>query len=319
MTEHVTPEAFLKQAREIFEEREREFQMREMAFERKNETLKRMLEEASTDRKSLEKKKEDLKAIHERAQAVEKNIKEKEQELNKRESMILAEESRLQKKEKELFEKESEISMKYNLSLERVRNEEMKLKRIREDFEYKLSLLDDGQIRELIESEKKCEIYDLEDAIENDVESGSAEKDHSTVPEVKKEAKSSIKGGGTEVVEELTAEVLKKYMEKNESAFQDIAIKHSEKGDILCAKSGSLEYVFTFSNPLCFEVAAVRKNDARLRKRLREFNKQYADIQFTYDRNEKKAIAAQYFENTLLPDELMKKVKDVSGYFSPNR
>lgn len=319
MTEHVTPESFLKQAREIFEEREREFQMREMAFERKNEALKRMLEEASADRKSLEKKKEDLKAIHERAQAAEKNIKEKEQELNKRESMILAEESRLQKKEKELFEKESEISMKYNLSLERVRNEEMKLKRIREDFEYKLSLLDDGQIRELIESEKKCEIYDLEDAIENDVESGCAEVNYSKVPEVKEEIKASVKGGKAEVVEELTAEVLKKYMEKNESAFQDIAIKHSEKGDILCAKSGSLEYVFTFSNPLCFEVAAVRKNDARLRKRLREFNKQYADIQFTYDRNEKKAIAAQYFENTLLPDELMKKVKDVSGYFSPNR
>lgn len=193
MTEHVTPEAFLKQAREIFEERECEFQMREMAFERKNEALKRMLEEAAADRKSLEKKKEDLKAIHERVQVVEKNIKEKEQELSKRESMILAEESRLQKKEIELSAKENEISMKYNLSLERTRNEEMKLKRIREDFEYKLSLIDNGQIRELIESEKKCEIYDYEDSIENDAESGCAEVNYSKVPEVKEEIKASLK------------------------------------------------------------------------------------------------------------------------------
>lgn len=305
----VTPEEYLRQAREIFEEREREYQLREMDLIKKQETLNRKLEEMAADRKSLDKRLYDLKEVQTRMQELEKNMKEREQDLVKKEAAFSTEKANLLEKEKELTVRENEVSMKYNLALERTRNEEMKLKRIREEFEYKLSLLDSGQIKELLENEKKFEIYEECDEPQQCVE------ECINGEEIEKEE-------CTKVIEELTATVLKKYMEKNENILRELCIKHSEKGEILCAKGNSVEYYsmeysFIFTNPICMEVSTERKYSSRLRKRLKEFNQKYPEIQFSYDTAEKRAIAECFFDNTLTPQEVVKKINYVTEFFSP--
>ncbi len=136
-TEYERHEDFLEKTRAIFAEREKEFQLRQQAFEEKEKGLKALLKHITSERKELEGQREELTAK-------QKALEEDREALNSR-SLELEEQEQGLKARQEHFEKwEKDQLMKYNLELEQVRNEEMKLKRLTDDYNYRISLLEPG-------------------------------------------------------------------------------------------------------------------------------------------------------------------------------
>lgn len=143
-TEYERHEDFLEKTRAIFAEREKEFQLREQAFEEKEKNLKALLQHITSEKKELEEQREEIKT---RQAALEDD-----REVLHNRSLELEEQERGLKVQQEHFQEwEKDQLMKYNLELEQVRNEEMKLKRLTDDYNYRISLLEPG-VAEVLQS-----------------------------------------------------------------------------------------------------------------------------------------------------------------------
>ncbi len=115
------------------------------------------------------------------------------------------------------------------------------------------------------------------------------------------------------VYEELTASILKSYLQKNESRCEHMEIRHSEDCEQLHFTIGGLKFVFLFSFPASFEISAVRKNGHVLQKVLAKMNEKYPDVKFQYE--DGKVYATGYFMNTIRPEHLMERVDTISDCF----
>lgn len=135
--EYERHEDFLERTRAIFAEREKEFQLREQAFEEKEKGLKALLKHITSERKELEGQREELKTR-------QKALEEDREVLNSRSLELEEQEQGLKARQEHFEEWEKDQLMKYNLELEQVRNEEMKLKRLTDDYNYRVSLLEPG-------------------------------------------------------------------------------------------------------------------------------------------------------------------------------
>lgn len=342
MNEKVTAEELLRQVNQIFEEREKEYQLREKQFENQNASLQQMLSQISDRNRELELQKEGIKKIQD-------SLISKQEELRKVEKRLKEEEEKIQAKDAEISEREKNLVLKHNLELEKIRNQEMKLQRLSQDYEYNLSLMDSGvgvkeealqtfnpvnmedyiskkeheQITEnynerieKLESERRKlmeQIFNLKNTVTRpsvSTQEEIKEADEKEKPPYPEE---------TDVLEELTANVLYNYIKKNESRFQDIEILHSKQGEILSARCNTLEYHFTFDDPAFFDIAAKRKYDSRLKSVLEKFNSLHPETQFFYDKTEGKVYATGYFHCSMNVHELMRRVNEIADCFSPNR
>ena len=122
---------------EIFQIREEEFQKREQNYQEKRSQLGKLLEEVTGKKQKLDEEKEKQEREHGRLQLWENQLVDREKEQKEQEEKFAC-------KQKQLQEMEKELLLKHSLELEKVRNEEMKLKRLTESYEYKISLLDSG-------------------------------------------------------------------------------------------------------------------------------------------------------------------------------
>lgn len=136
-TEYERQENFLEKTRAIFAEREQEFRLRELDFEKREAALNMALGNIAAKQKEAEAKRRETE---EKASG----LQEKELQLEEWQKKLNEQQEALDQRRTELDEQEKNQLLKYNLELEQVRNEEMKLKRLRADYEYKLSLMDQG-------------------------------------------------------------------------------------------------------------------------------------------------------------------------------
>lgn len=143
-------------------------------------------------------------------------------------------------------------------------------------------------------------------------EEESPEKEtEKTAPELIKE----VTGQPEEIQEELTAEILKRYLERNEPKFESLKIYHSDQGDQLSTILDGKSIRFLFSEPPSFDICAERKNSSRLRKTLEKYNQEYPGVQFRYEEMEGKVYATGYFTNSILVYQLMERVKEIADCF----
>lgn len=150
----------LKELQEIFQIREEEFQKREQDYQAKRNQLKQLLGSVASQKEELEKEAKELAGEKERLQAWEEQLAGKEKVLQEQEEQMKQKAEQLQGTEKELL-------LKHSLELEKVRNEKLKLKRLTENYEFKISLLDDGvaeipqpDLSEYIPLEEHCSLME---------------------------------------------------------------------------------------------------------------------------------------------------------------
>lgn len=116
--------------------------------------------------------------------------------------------------------------------------------------------------------------------------------------------------------EELTANVLKGYLEKHDPAVQP-EIRHSERGEQLHMETKNLTYVFLFQDGIIqFEVSAKRKESRALKEKLERMNREIPGIQFQYDREEGCVFAGGYLTADMTPGQAMERVGEVAGRFA---
>lgn len=338
------PETFLKKLQQISKEREKEFQMREEAYLEKNAQLQKLLKSVTQQKGELEKQRGELERKG-------REIREMQERMEGREAGLRKAEEELRQRQEQTDRKEQELYMKYNLEIENARNEDMKLKRMVSEYEYKLSLLDNGLMQDIQEIQKgpaadpseyipvpdheaamealRAQIKELEadkEALEKQVEGLETERigllknimDKGVETDARirdREEDPSVEKTG-ERQEELTAEVLKNYLIKNEKRFSDVRIHHSDEGEQLHARQGGLQYRFLFSRPATFDIFAFRKNSSRLRKILETCNMKHPGVQFRYDGQEGAAYASGFFTNDIAPYDLMSKVEEIGDCFN---
>lgn len=129
------------------------------------------------------------------------------------------------------------------------------------------------------------------------------------------ESRQEVTGQPEEMQEELTAEILKRYLERNEPKFESLKIYHSDQGDQLSTILDGKSIRFLFSEPPSFDICAERKNSSRLRKTLEKYNQEYPGVQFRYEEMEGKVYATGYFTNSILVYQLMERVKEIADCF----
>lgn len=116
--------------------------------------------------------------------------------------------------------------------------------------------------------------------------------------------------------EELTANVLKNYLEKHDPAVQP-EIRHSEQGEQLHMEAKNLTYVFLFQDGIIqFEVSAKRKESRALKEKLERMNREVPGIQFQYDKEEGCVFAGGYLTADMTPGQAMERVGEVAGRFA---
>ena len=129
------------------------------------------------------------------------------------------------------------------------------------------------------------------------------------------ESRQEVTGQPEEMQEELTAEILKRYLERNEPKIESLKIYHSDQGDQLSTILDGKSIRFLFSEPPSFDICAERKNSSRLRKILEKYNQEYPGVQFRYEEMEGTVYATGYFTNSILVYQLMERVKEIADCF----
>lgn len=120
----------------------------------------------------------------------------------------------------------------------------------------------------------------------------------------------------TEAYEDLTAEVLKTYLDKNPHGFTNIQILHSEEGEQVFMEKAALTCRFMFDEPARFDLSIERKEDRRLRKTLNNLNQsdEYMGIKFTYENG--RAYAIGYFTSDMQSYKLVGEVERIAECFN---
>jgi len=120
----------------------------------------------------------------------------------------------------------------------------------------------------------------------------------------------------TEAHEDLTAEVLERYLHKNSHGFTTPQTLHSEAGEQLLVKKNTLTCRFVFDEPSYFDISVERENNRKLQKTLKELNKaeQYQGVEFRYEAG--CAYATGYFTADMPSYSLVKEVERITECFN---
>lgn len=345
--------ALVKEMDSIYQTREEEYQLREAAFQKRKAEVDLMLRKveekngiAERERKALEK---EQKLLEEQRAELSKNeqiLKEQKEVLEERKMKLDEEESTLNLKKKLELEKVRNRTMalermkeeyehrltlqdkgiedvipdetvdlslyilktEHEKALEELKKENEELKKERMRLLHKVLELSNGQ------QEEEKTVASEEEAIEK---SETISEEIGTLEQF--EEKEKIVQESTEPVEEvkeeLTADILKRYLEKNEPKFQNLKIYHSDQGEQLSATFEGKVIRFLFADPPSFDIYAERKNSSRLRKALEKYNRDYPGVQFRYEEQEGKVYATGYFTNSILVYQLMERVKEIADCF----
>lgn len=354
------PEAFLERLQRIYEEREEQYRISEEQYRRKNAALQEKINEIAASKKEMDEQRHLLQELQE-------SIEKQKQELTDERAAMEEKKAEAERLSKEAQEKERNLLLKYNLKLEEVRTQELKLRRMKEEYEYKLSLMDHGIPMEMENPEgyiprhdHEAEVSRLKDALsrlqgklealQEELETLAEENnqlraertgfmkritelnsriknqtirrtvDAEAIPEsdAGTEKESSPEGAGTgdenpDSIEELTAEVLINYLEKNEPEAGNISVRHSDLGEQLHAEWKGLAWHFLFTDPPSFDISAPRKNTARLRKVLERQKELHPEAEFAYE--DGTVYVSGYFDPGMAPYELMERIRELSGCF----
>lgn len=336
------PEKILEEIRQVFQKRELEFQKREESYEKRKQQTQKLLE-------ALTEQKKDLENMKSRLEQKSQRLEEQEQQQNERLKEIERREQALNEQTRLLEEKEKDLYVEQNLEIEKVRNEQMKLQRLTDEYEYKISLVDNGIFSDPKEESSSFSISDsnknelleklnkMSDEITKKDETISTlqverrnllqllmEKNNNDKTEencVQQRAETNNPQEQEEIPEEhidqeeLTAENLKRYLERNRPAFKNLQIRHSDNGEQLHADGNGLKYTFVFTTPASFDLVAYRRKSGRIRELIEKFNQKYPGVQFRYDTNEQAVYASGYFTVEMSPEELMQKVDEIETCF----
>jgi Chromosome segregation ATPases len=120
----------------------------------------------------------------------------------------------------------------------------------------------------------------------------------------------------TEAHEDLTAEVLERYLHKNPHGFTTPQMLHSEAGEQILVKRNALTCRFVFDEPAYFDISIERENNRKLQKTLKEFNQaeQYQGVEFRYE--DGRAYATGYFTTDMPSYSLVKEVERITECFN---
>lgn len=331
-----TENNWLREIEEVFQERNELFKSwEERIEERKKELLEREEKVRASERESAEREQKLIKEqqqLEEKKKSVEELLSMQEKnkaELKEKSKNIIREKIDLEKKKNQYLsmdtctEKDTENRVcleDYILRIEVEKNyvtieehqrqmKEVKEKAFNEAFTMIMqnhsqvcsSVLKkaDGEIKEAYADKEEVQYEQSKEEVEQaEEEEFYLDEDETEVSEVK---------------EELTASVLKNYMEKNPSGFTFPEILHSEGEDQLRVTRGTLEYRFIFDNPCYFDIIAERKEGKRLRNIITQLNQEYPKVKFRF--NDGKIVATTYFSNKTPAHELISEVEEISQLF----
>lgn len=130
-----TQKTALERMNQIFDEREREFRLREDNFHKKQEVL--YGKEAA-----LKRQMEELKSRQSENDAKHAALCAKEKEVQSEIKKLEGEKSRLEEMKNQIEARKEQVLMEVSMLKEELRNEMLKTKRIREEYESKAALLD---------------------------------------------------------------------------------------------------------------------------------------------------------------------------------
>ena len=336
----------LKKMQQIYEEREKEFQKREETYNQKKQQLNGLLEDISKRNKELEIRKSEMERTQSELETQKQSLAVLKDDLEEKEAAQKQKELQLETQQKELV-------MKHQLELESVRNEKLHLERLSEEYEHKITFIDAGivpllneesgskeinldayilkkehediikQQREALEHLKEentslirsvTKLQADREAVENAPDQSAAPKETEQPALVEDVPKQPVQ---EEVLEDLTAEVLKNYLEKNESDFQELEIRHADDGDQLVSKRKGLDYRFVFASPAYCDIMAQRKDNSRIKKVLLEMNQKYPGVQFRYD--DGKVYATSFFLPNMKAYKLMQRIKGIADEFNEEK
>lgn len=158
---------------------------------------------------------------------------------------------------------------------------------------------EEKQVPETKEENSPEDIRKDNEEEENEQNANSSEQEQ---PEVK-----------DETTEELNAEILYKYLQKNAHGLSGIEKYHALNGDQIRAERGRISYRFVFDTPCYFDISADRKENRKTRKAIEELNNSsnYSEIKFKYQ--DGKVWATGYFTSDALPYKLMSYVEKLTN------
>lgn len=327
---------------QIFEEREKEFRLKEENIARRQTILS-----------------EQEQAIGEKMDSLRREIEKLDKmkgELDEKEQALAAQKEELDNRQKQLeIDKEAQETILIETAVlrEEKRNEVLKLERIRGEYEEKLSLIDpekailmEGRtdlseereeyqtmVKELQEEKETLEQRVSELEMENEVLSkdkqellkklfsNKASDDaamsqerqlDNTEPDILKDQECATGKAlddlkDDETAEELTAAVLYGYLKKKELE-AEVSVRHSEQADQILMRRKGLDYHFIFDSPAYYDIRAKRKKDRRIRKAIEQFNGEQMGVKFSYDDVAGEVVATGYFTTDISAYSLIQQV-----------
>lgn len=152
-------------------------------------------------------------------------------------------------------------------------------------------------------------------------ESSMAKKEPVDVPKSGTTESNSLdvsESGTQEGKEELTAEVLFKYLLKNGEG-KTPELFHADAGDQVRLKEEGRTFVFAFEKPPYFDIRIKRKDGRSLKGgrgrkgMLSEYGKRYPGVEFTYDQAAGEVVASGYFTQEMDASGFLEKVRKVAA------
>lgn len=172
-------------------------------------------------------------------------------------------------------------------------------------------------IRKLLYSRKEADKAKEPDTVK---ETDEREADTGIPPESGTDA-GMPSGPGTEAEEELTAEVLCRYLDK-QMPQGTAEVRHASDTDQVHMQMQGLRYVFVFGKPCYFDIAAKRKNSreltgGRFKKGLLDtYNERFPGVTFRYQEETQEVVATGYFTDSMRPEELLAQIGTIADCFA---
>ena len=352
MMDETNQSPFFQDLNEIYKERELLFKQREQDYLKQKIALTNLMEVIKKEKGELEKTAEELERKQEELRKEEEYQQSWYQQICEEKKQMDKEREQIKIEKEDLNAKKDAIEVKFQIQIEKAKNTEILANQRKEEYEHKLNMLglvldadgkpgtestkffesllggtEDVEKLQGLEAEKnrllnlvsnisqEKEIPVESEQGEEDVLNFGTDEEEEYIPTFGQKKSEQEIDVEDEVFEELTAPILQKYLAGSEVKYISSEIRHSEEGEQLHANINNLDYVFLFSQPAAFEISVPKKKSRALDRLLIRLNTQHPGVKFYFDENDSRVYASGYFSNTMIPENLMKKVHEVSDCF----
>ena len=110
----------------------------------------------------------------------------------------------------------------------------------------------------------------------------------------------------------LTAESLQAYLNGQGA---DARILHTKDGELVSLHADGLDIVFSFQQPLRFDIRKKQKGGWGLKKIIKQYNENNAGLTFTYDEGEEEFVGSAEFSADMSPEELVHKAYQAARFY----